>query len=187
MLDALARPAAAVDRRRSSRGSTCAAPGSRRCSRCSTSTARSGGCTGGWTATGEPWAYDAERYARVAADRGRRAAGDARLRRAPTGCRMEFLRRQLDDPEARGARAAAATAAPGAPLPTEVVDRRRSTRPAAALGRPGVEVEPRRMWPTGMSELGPRDQPVAPWKIAGLRHMPDRHFGNRGSAEVARI
>ncbi|MCW2585229.1 MAG: recombinase RecQ, partial [Frankiales bacterium] len=54
---------------------------------------------GGWTATGQPWAYDAERYAQVAADR---AAEQQAMRDyvATAGCRMEFLRHQLDDPAA---------------------------------------------------------------------------------------
>src|SRR5690606_9842910 len=54
---------------------------------------------GGWTATGNPWSYDAERYRAVAEAREReqRAMLDYI---AHTGCRMEFLRRQLDDPEA---------------------------------------------------------------------------------------
>ena len=34
---------------------------------------------GGWVATGQPWAYDGERYERVAARAEPRAAGDARL------------------------------------------------------------------------------------------------------------
>ena len=48
--------------------------------------------SGGWTATGQPWAYDADRYARVAAER-------AREQQAMLGylahreCRMEYLRR----------------------------------------------------------------------------------------------
>ena len=44
--------------------------------------------TGGWAATGRPWAYDGERYERVARERVARAAGDARLpgdRRLPDG------------------------------------------------------------------------------------------------------
>ena len=46
-----------------------------------------------------PWAYDAERYARVAAERAREQ--QAMLDYIDTdACRMEFLRRQLDDPEA---------------------------------------------------------------------------------------
>src|SRR5207253_210055 len=53
----------------------------------------------GWEATGQPWQYDAERYAQVAAAREReqRAMLDYLT---TTGCRMEFLRRQLDDPAA---------------------------------------------------------------------------------------
>ena len=52
---------------------------------------------GGWSATGQPWIYDAERYARVAADR---SAEQQAMRAyvATSGCRMEFLRRKLDDP-----------------------------------------------------------------------------------------
>ena len=110
---------------------------------------------GGWTATGQPWHYDADRYARVAAER---TAEQQTMREyaATDGCRMLFLRRQLDDPAF-----AAGTAQPcgrcdrctGRPLPVEVsagsLDAAR-----AALGRPGVEVEPRRMWPTGMSAAG---------------------------------
>ena len=58
---------------------------------------------GGWRSTGEPWVYDAERYRRVAATR--RAEQQAmREYAATTGCRMEFLRRQLDDPEAASLR-----------------------------------------------------------------------------------
>ena len=54
---------------------------------------------GGWEATGRPWAYDAERYARVAAERAREQ--EAMLGYAATaGCRMEYLRRELDDPQA---------------------------------------------------------------------------------------
>src|SRR5699024_11052734 len=54
---------------------------------------------GGWIATGEPWVYDAERYAAVAAAREReqRAMLDYI---AASSCRMEFLRGQLDDPQA---------------------------------------------------------------------------------------
>ncbi|GAA2935417.1 hypothetical protein GCM10020221_33990 [Streptomyces thioluteus] len=54
---------------------------------------------GGWTATGRPWAYDAERYAWVARQR---AAEQQAMRdyATTTQCRMEFLRRQLDDEQA---------------------------------------------------------------------------------------
>ncbi|MGH3658897.1 MAG: RecQ family ATP-dependent DNA helicase, partial [Micromonosporaceae bacterium] len=54
---------------------------------------------GGWVATGTPWRYDTERYARVAAER----ATEQQVMRdyqATTGCRMRFLADQLDDPYA---------------------------------------------------------------------------------------
>jgi len=103
---------------------------------------------GGWTATGEPWSYDAERYQRVAAERAREQ--QAMLEYESTaGCRMEFLRRQLDDPDA--APCGRCDNCTGRHWPAEVPE----TGSAAArdrLLRPGVEVEPRRMWPTGMAE-----------------------------------
>src|SRR5882757_984427 len=56
--------------------------------------------SGGWVATGQPWAYDAERYATVAAERGREQQAMLDYLRTP-GCRMEYLRQQLDDPAAQ--------------------------------------------------------------------------------------
>ena len=51
---------------------------------------------GGWVATGLPWTYDAERYARIAA--ARQAEQEHMLEYERTdGCRMEFLQRSLDD------------------------------------------------------------------------------------------
>ena len=48
---------------------------------------------GGWKATGQPWAYDEDRYARVA--RAREREQQAMLDYVATaGCRMEFLRRR---------------------------------------------------------------------------------------------
>src|ERR1022692_2551391 len=55
--------------------------------------------TGGWAATGQPWVYDAERYARVAAERAREQKAMLGYL-ATDGCRMEYLRRELDDPDA---------------------------------------------------------------------------------------
>ena len=55
--------------------------------------------SGGWIVTGQPWAYDAERYARVSAARD--VEQQAMLEYiSTTECRMRFLRRQLDDPAA---------------------------------------------------------------------------------------
>ncbi|MER7989320.1 RecQ family ATP-dependent DNA helicase [Streptomyces noursei] len=105
---------------------------------------------GGWTATGRPWAYDAERYAWVARQR---AAEQQAMRdyAAASGCRMEFLRRQLDDeaavPCGRCDNCAGARFTPE--VSAAALDAARGE-----LGRPGVEVEPRRMWPTGLPAVG---------------------------------
>jgi ATP-dependent DNA helicase RecQ len=106
--------------------------------------------SGGWTATGAGWAYDADRYARVAAERAREQ--QAMLGYIATdACRMEYLRRELDDPAP--ATCGRCDNCSGRHWPQEV-------SPAATaaasdrLLRPGVEITPRRMWPTGMRELG---------------------------------
>jgi ATP-dependent DNA helicase RecQ len=54
---------------------------------------------GGWVATGQPWAYEADRYERVAEARLAEQQAMREYSRLTT-CRMEFLRRQLDDEEA---------------------------------------------------------------------------------------
>jgi ATP-dependent DNA helicase RecQ len=105
---------------------------------------------GGWTATGQDWAYDSDRYRRVAAERAREQ--QAMLGYIGTSeCRMNYLRRELDDPAATlcgrcdnctGHRWSAAV-----PEPAAAAARQR-------LLRPGTELEPRKMWPTGMRELG---------------------------------
>jgi ATP-dependent DNA helicase RecQ len=106
--------------------------------------------SGGWESTGQPWTYDAERYERVAAERAREQQAMLGYI-AAGGCRMEYLRRELDDPEA--VPCGRCDNCTGVSLSGDVPD----TRVAAArdrLARPGVDVEPRRMWPTGMKELG---------------------------------
>ena len=105
---------------------------------------------GGWISTGEQWVYDAERYAWVARQR---AAEQQAMRDyvSTSQCRMEFLRRQLDDdgaaPCGRCDNCAGAWVDSG-------VSAEALTGAAKALDRPGVEIEPRRMWPTGMPALG---------------------------------
>ena len=105
---------------------------------------------GGWAATGLPWSYDAERYERVALERAReQEAMLAYL--AADGCRMEFLRRELDDPGA--APCGRCDNCTGRSWSLEVAP----SGVAVAqdrLARPGVTVEPRKMWPAGMKELG---------------------------------
>ena len=105
---------------------------------------------GGWTATGQEWVYDQERYDRVAA--ARRDEQAAMLAYAASdGCRMRFLREQLDDPGA--ADCGRCDNCGGLTLPGEVSD----TAVAEAgerLRRPGVTLAPRKMWPTALANLG---------------------------------
>jgi len=109
--------------------------------------------TGGWVATGEPWTYDAERYARVAATR--RAEQEAMLAYARhDGCRMAFLRAQLDDPELAGGWTCGRCDGCGAPFPDVAPDSAAVDAARATTRVPGVEVLPRRQWPSGMAALG---------------------------------
>ncbi|GLY77932.1 RecQ family ATP-dependent DNA helicase [Actinoallomurus iriomotensis] len=123
---------------------------------------------GGWTATGEPWAYDRERYERVAAERSREQR--AMLDYEATGaCRMEFLRRELDDPEA--APCGRCDNCTGSRRSAEVSDAGAASA-RDRLSRPGVEVTPRRMWPTGM-----KDEGIAGRIPPGLQAAPGRALG----------
>ncbi|MGY0232506.1 DEAD/DEAH box helicase [Longispora urticae] len=142
---------------------------------------------GGWVGTGEPWSYDAERYARVTAARDAEqqamrdycalptgtgtlptqpAATAAPDEPAPPGfaapsrpvgsgtggtCRMDFLRRQLDDPGARPCGRCDGCAGPWYPLDIAPASRDRAR---AFLGKPGVELDPRKLWPTGAPAKG---------------------------------
>ncbi|MFJ8080183.1 RecQ family ATP-dependent DNA helicase [Streptomyces sp. NPDC096205] len=135
---------------------------------------------GGWIATGQPWTYEGERYEWVARQR---AAEQQAMREyaSTTGCRMEFLQRQLDDEAAHpcgrcdncaGARFTADTSS--ASVDAARVD----------LGRAGVEVEPRRMWPTGLPAIGvnlkgriPAGEQAAPGRALG--RLSDIGWGNR--------
>ncbi|MGH3291517.1 MAG: RecQ family ATP-dependent DNA helicase [Trebonia sp.] len=105
---------------------------------------------GGWAATGLPWAYDGDRYERVARERKREQQAMLDYQ-ATGGCRMEFLRRELDDPAATAC--GRCDNCTGTPWPADVPE---AGAQAARdrLARPGVSVDPRKMWPTGMKELG---------------------------------
>ena len=105
---------------------------------------------GGWISTGEPWFYDAERYARITA--AREAEQRAMLEYAATsGCRMEFLRRQLDDPEAApcGRCDNCTGQHRSGRVETSVVE-----AAGSHAKRAWVTVEPRRQWPSGMPSVG---------------------------------
>ncbi|MEV5374923.1 RecQ family ATP-dependent DNA helicase [Streptomyces nondiastaticus] len=135
---------------------------------------------GGWTATGRPWAYDAERYAWVERQRGAEQQA-MREYATTTQCRMEFLRRQLDDEQAAPCGRCDNCAGPRftADVSAAALDASRGE-----LGRPGVEVEPRRMWPTGMPAVGvdlkgriPAGEQAATGRALG--RLSDIGWGNR--------
>jgi ATP-dependent DNA helicase RecQ len=126
--------------------------------------------SGGWISTGEPWTYDAERYAKVAAVR----ADEQQAMRdyiALDGCRMEFLRRQLDDPDA--APCGRCDRCTGVAWEATVSDTAvQASR--AEIGRPGVELSARTMWPTGLAKIG---VPLTGKIATGERVAPGRAIG----------
>jgi ATP-dependent DNA helicase RecQ len=90
---------------------------------------------------------------------------------------MEYLRRQLDDPAA--APCGRCDRCLGQPLDTTVAP---TMLQAAqdALGRPGVVLEPRKMWPTGLDDLKgriPADDQAAPGRALG--RLSDLGWGSR--------
>ena len=105
---------------------------------------------GGWTATGQPWVYDAERYGRVAAAREAEAAAMLAYERTP-GCRMRFLAEALDDPAA--ADCGRCDRCAGTWYPQDVPDVARA-RAREQLEHVGVPVPARSQWPSGMNRLG---------------------------------
>ncbi|WP_250573239.1 RecQ family ATP-dependent DNA helicase [Nonomuraea sediminis] len=131
---------------------------------------------GGWEATGQPWEYDTERYARIAAER--RAEQEAMLGyQTTTECREEYLRKHLDDEAA--APCGRCDNCTGNHRSAEVsggaVDAARQR-----LARPGVEVEARRQWPTGLADLSGRIKPelgAEPGRALG--RLTDIGWGNR--------
>ncbi len=126
--------------------------------------------SGGWTVTGQPWAYDADRYARVS------AARDVEQRAMLTyistdACRMAFLREQLDDPAPEPC--GRCDNCGGLTLPLQA--REESVQAARAeLDVPGVAVEPRSQWPTGMASL---EVPLTGKIAAGDKPEPGRAVG----------
>ncbi|MGI8522092.1 MAG: DEAD/DEAH box helicase [Nocardioides sp.] len=105
---------------------------------------------GGWEATGREWDYDLDRYAGVTEAREREQR--AMLDYLDTDrCRMRYLRDQLDDPEASDC--GRCDNCGGFDVPTGVSEQA-ETEARSRLARPGVVVEPRRMWPTALGNLG---------------------------------
>jgi ATP-dependent DNA helicase RecQ len=105
---------------------------------------------GGWKATGRPWTYDAERYARIAEARVDEQESMI-VYEETSGCRMEYITSVLDDE----------TAAPcgrcdncaGRWFPVDIADAAADAA-GQTLRRAGIAVEPRLQWPSGMDRLG---------------------------------
>jgi ATP-dependent DNA helicase RecQ len=103
----------------------------------------------GWQATGEPWVFDAERYAALAAAR----AAEASIMRsyaAGSGCLMSFLRLSLDDPHA-GVPCGVCSVCTGV-LPAGLANAPRAADvDTARIFARGIDVviEPRKLWPAG--------------------------------------
>ncbi|MFG1615680.1 RecQ family ATP-dependent DNA helicase [Nonomuraea wenchangensis] len=131
---------------------------------------------GGWEATGEEWAYDTERYTRIAAER--RAEQEAMLGYlTTTECREHYLRRHLDDDAAHPCgRCDNCTGRHRSPdIAPQAVEQARER-----LSRPGVELEARRQWPTGLPDLSGRIKPelgAEPGRALG--RLTDIGWGNR--------
>jgi ATP-dependent DNA helicase RecQ len=135
---------------------------------------------GGWVSTGAPWVYDTERYAWVAKQR---AAEQQAMRDyvATTDCRMEFLRRQLDD---EGAVPCGRCDNCTEPRFSDGVSSSALDTARGELDRAGVEVEPRKMWPTGLPAVGVDLKgriPVGEQAATGraLGRLSDIGWGNR--------
>lgn len=105
---------------------------------------------GGYVSTGRGWTYDQERYEKVAAVRA--AEAQAMLDYESAGeCRMEFLIRQLDDPEPKPCGRCDNCA--GAWWSAEISDENRQAT-AGTLHRIGLPLDPRSTWPSGMANIG---------------------------------
>ncbi|HEX8631813.1 MAG TPA: DEAD/DEAH box helicase [Catenuloplanes sp.] len=125
---------------------------------------------GGWLATGQPWTYDTARLARVA--QARTAEQQAMREYAVTaGCRMEFLRRCLDDPAAARCGRCDRCAEP---LYRAEVSPPALAAAGAFLGRPGAQISAKKLWPTGLAAVG---VPVRGKIAVGEQTAPGRVVG----------
>jgi ATP-dependent DNA helicase RecQ len=98
-----------------------------------------------WSRTDQPWVYDTQRYEQLAA--GRAAEQQAmRAYQRTTGCRLRFLREQLDDPGAVDCGRCDNCAGVG---PSVAVDVAEVARVTGFLRGAEVVIEPRKQWPRG--------------------------------------
>ncbi len=136
--------------------------------------------SGGWIRTGADWAYDADRYARVA--RARRHEQELMLDyERGESCRMALLQGFLDDSTATPCGRCDVCA--GTWFPTDVPERVIGAA-HERLAQVGVPLDPRSQWPTGMSRLGvpvsgriPAEEAMA--RGRALARLTDLGWGQR--------
>ncbi|WP_327042008.1 DEAD/DEAH box helicase [Micromonospora ureilytica] len=140
---------------------------------------------GGWLATGEPWIYDGARLRRVA--EARTVEQQAMREYATTSdCRMRYLRERLDD---TGATDCGRCDTCAEPLFAADVSTAALAAAQTFLGRPGLEIAPKKLWPTGLDAVGvplkgriaPADQAL-PGRAVG--RLSDLGWGGRLRALV---
>ncbi|WP_433127414.1 RecQ family ATP-dependent DNA helicase [Micromonospora sp. CA-240977] len=135
---------------------------------------------GGWLATGEPWVYDEARLRRVA--EARTVEQQAMREYATTpDCRMRYLRECLDD---TGAADCGRCDRCADPLFAADVSTAALAAAQTFLGRPGVEIAPKKLWPTGLDAVGvPLKGRIAPAEqaLAGraVGRLSDLGWGGR--------
>ncbi|MGD7732521.1 RecQ family ATP-dependent DNA helicase [Propionibacteriaceae bacterium G57] len=112
--------------------------------------------SGGWVSTGARWAYDAERYERIAAARVDEQQAMLTYERlgadgaGAEGCRMAFLTAALDDPESAACGRCDVCADPWYPTDITVTALERAEQ---GIDHVGVPITPRAMWPSGLDTL----------------------------------
>jgi ATP-dependent DNA helicase RecQ len=126
-----------------------------------------------WRRTSLPWEYP---HARVEAVTARRHEEQDRMREflEGPGCLMEFLRHELDDPQA--ARCGRCARCLGRELFPHTVDAALAREAAAFLRNQWLTIEPRKQWPDG-SRI-PANEQAEPARIIGVS-------GDGGWSQVA--
>lgn len=130
----------------------------------------------GWVSTGAPWRYDLERYERVAEARSTEQGAMLMYQNCST-CRLEFIRRCLDD--AAAAPCGRCDNCRNAPVPDEVSEESLSAVDRYLQIGTGVAIPPRTGWPQGLAIHGiplsgriPEDQrPFVGRAIARIRDI----------------
>ncbi len=139
---------------------------------------------GGWSATGQPWAYDAERYAGIARAR-RREQQVMRDYQSGAACLMRVLRTELDDPGAADCgRCAVCTGR--LPAPGNSPDEATVRAAWKHLRSQRVVLEARKMWPAGAPRRGKIAEATRPEPGRALGRGDDAIWSDAVRAALAR-